>query len=313
MEHFKKLIDDSSFQLYNYDSLKIGCLLGEGASAKVYSTYFNGKEYAAKIYKNNEYEGFYDDLSYELKIAKRLKNSKYSVNVHSIGYGFINNKFKIILFMDLLKSYGDLYDYIQNIATWRACYKVQNKLIPKPKTNYIYYNEDDKVYWCYELSKKQKVRITKMVLQSINELHLNGIIHGDIKTDNMILHYEYRKEIIKLIDFGMSYLSEGDECINMEYISGTHGYRAPEQDEFKISFSSDIYSMGVTIIEIWNGDIWKNGETFDDLRKEVLLGLDNIEKENKEFAILLKKCISYEYQKRPHISTVFQIFSKISF
>ena len=58
-----------------------------------------------------------------------------------------------------------------------------------------------------------------MVLQSINELHLNGIIHGDIKTDNMILHYEYRKEIIKLIDFGMSYLSEGDECINMEYIS----------------------------------------------------------------------------------------------
>ena len=187
MEHFKKSIENSQFQLYNYDSLNIGDLLGEGASAKVYSTYLNGKEYAAKVYKNSEYEGFYDDLLYELKIAKRLKNSKYSVNVHSVGYGFINNKFKVILFMDLLKSYGDLYDYIQKIATWNACYKIKDKLIPKPKTNYIYYNEDDKIYWCYELSKKQKIRITKMVLKAINELHLNGIIHGDIKTANVFL------------------------------------------------------------------------------------------------------------------------------
>ncbi len=102
-----------------------------------------------------------------------------------------------------------------------------------------------------------------MILQAIKELHSNGIIHGDIKTDNMVLHYEYKKEIIKLIDFGMSYLSDNNECIKMKYISGTHGYRAPEQDKFKISFSSDIYSMGVTIIELWNGDIWKNGETFE--------------------------------------------------
>ena len=129
----------------------------------------------------------------------------------------------------------------------------------------------------------------------------------------MALHYEYKKEIIKLIDFGMSYISDSNQLIDMKYISGTEGYRAPEQEEYKVNFSSDIYSMGITIIELWNGDIWKNGETFNELRKEALIGLQKIKNNHIDFAKLLKKCISYDYRKRPNIKVIIKQFSKIHF
>tara|TARA_Y100000590_G_scaffold446381_1_gene580026 strand:+ start:2218 stop:3159 length:942 start_codon:yes stop_codon:yes gene_type:complete len=313
MEQLKRVIDQSPFQLYRCDTLQYYSLLGEGASAKVYHVNFNNKEYAAKVYEDTEYVKFYDDFIYELNIAERLKDNKYCITVHCIGYTFENEKIKIILFMDLLRSYGDLYDYIQNIADWNPCYQIKGKLVPQPKTNYIYFNRNDNVYWCYRLSKVQKIRITKFILQAVNKLHSDGIIHGDIKTNNMALHYEYKKEIIKLIDFGMSYISKTNKLIIMDYKSGTPGYRAPEQEKYKINFSSDIYSVGVTIIELWNGDIWKNGNTFSELRKEVLEGLQKIKSNHKEFASLLRRCILYNHQERPDIKKVLQLYSNISF
>ena len=313
MEQFKRIIKNSPFPLYRCDTLQYDSLLGEGASAKVYRVNFNNKEYAAKVYENTFYSSFCDDIIYELKILKRLNNNPYCVEVDCIGYTFNNHVLKIIIFMELLKSYGDLYDYIQKIAKWQPCYQIKDKLFPQPNTNYIYFNEDEKIHWCYELSKKQKVRITKMILEAVNSIHSKNIIHGDIKTNNMALHYEYKKEIIKLIDFGMSYISDSNQLIDMKYISGTEGYRAPEQEEYKINFSSDIYSLGITIIELWNGDIWKNGETFNELRKEALIGLQKIKNNHIDFAKLLKKCISYDYRKRPNIKVIIKQFSKIHF
>ena len=75
--------------------------------------------------------------------------------------------------------------------------------------------------------------ITWSRVKALVSLHQVNIIHADLKTNNVILHYMDKKQIIKLIDFGMSYFSETDDLIDIEYKCGTMGYRAPEQEEYK--------------------------------------------------------------------------------
>ena len=128
------------------------------------------------------------------------------------------------------------------------------------------------------------------------------------------MKYGNKKQTIKLIDFGMSYFSEGQNLIDIEYICGTLGYRAPEQENNKkMNYKSDIYAMAVSIIELWNGDIWYEGNTFKECRKEVLRGLRTIEKQHSELGRLLRKSINLKHSKRPNskrfLSTLQNIIS----
>ena len=120
-----------------------------------------------------------------------------------------------------------------------------------------------------------------------------------------------KKQIIKLIDFGMSYFSETDDMIDIEYKCGTMGYRAPEQEEYKMNYQSDVYSLAVTVIEMWNGEIWIDGESFKECRKEVLSGLRKIEKYHTELGNLLRKCLNLDPKKRPILQKVLDSLEKI--
>lgn len=274
------------------EDIEYGKKLGEGGS-EVYIVDFKGKQYAGKIYGGTELE----EILYELRVAKKLETAKQCVQT----YGVIVTEENIIILMELLKSNGDLYDYTSNIADWTPCYMGKNSkiLVPKPKTDYVYFNREEDIYWCYELSEKQKMKITLSLAHAVKELHDHKIIHGDIKTNNMVLHYMEKKQIIKLIDFGMSYFSNTNKLIDIECKCGTMGYRAPEQENYQMNYKSDVYSMVATIVEVWNGDIWDEGDTFKECRNELLKGLRKIEKNHKQLGNLLRKGIHLNYQKRP--------------
>lgn len=297
------------FPTFDCKDIQYGKLLGEGGNANVYCVMVDGTKYAAKVYKNVSAS---DDLGYELDIAKCLKGTKYSVQVHGVGYIIQEDEIiDILLLMEYLVSHGDLYDYIQNVAKWTPLYRINNKYIPQSKNNYIYYNEENNIHWGYEMPELQKVRITRSMIKGIQELHSNKIIHGDIKTNNMVLQHKLKKQTIKLVDFGMAYSSETDDLIEIVYKCGTIGYRAPEQEEYTMCYRSDIYSMGITIIEVWNGDIWINKEDFKGCRREALTGLRKIEKNNKEFGKLLRDSISLNYKKRPTATKFLTRFNNI--
>jgi serine/threonine protein kinase len=286
--------------------IEYGVKLGEGLS-EVYKIKFREKSYAGKVYEDTELE----EIRYELEIAKRLEGVEQCVQT----YGVLVIDDKLILLIELLNSHGDLYDYISKKQRWTACYKRKRKntkqLIPKPKSHYLYYNEEEDIYWCYELSEKQKMKITLSLVKALSSLHHKNIIHGDLKTNNAILHYMDKKQIIKLIDFGMSYFSETDDMIDIEYKCGTMGYRAPEQEEYKMNYQSDVYSLAVTVIEMWNGEIWIDGESFKECRKEVLSGLRKIVKHHTELGNLLRKCLNLDPKKRPLLQKVLDSLEKI--
>ena len=88
----------------------------------------------------------------------------------------------------------------------------------------------------------------KQILAGLYDLHSNGIIHCDLKPKNILYTYQNNKTILKIIDFGLSYL------INFPYyharsIVGTHHYHPPEYRNHRsvgrITFNSDIYSLGI--------------------------------------------------------------------
>jgi serine/threonine protein kinase len=305
---------------FSFNDVKLGKKLGEGGNAVVYKGYFRGKEHAVKVYDSNKWcernnvglDDLFDSLTYEFKVAKLLESSLLSMKTYGYTYIVKDTGISFMVMMELLVSDGSLYEYLSGKAWWTACRMNDNGwILPMPKTNYVYHNEDEGIHWCYGMPMKHKLRITCGILKAVKELHENGVIHADIKTDNIILHYGVTNQVIKLIDFGMSNM---ETDIDMSCVCGTMGYCAPEQYNYQLSTKSDIYSTAVTIIEVWNGDIWYDeGADFDACRREVLNGLVTIKKGHPTFAVLLKRCLSLDDEQRPTAKELLSQFYKLKF
>ncbi|KAL4484602.1 hypothetical protein ABPG74_019779 [Tetrahymena malaccensis] len=114
------------------------------------------------------------------------------------------------------------------------------------------------------LSEKQKMQIAVQIIDVVNYLNQNGIVHRDIKLDN-ILYIQNESEVptIKLADFDQSrkmpydlYRIDGEltiEYFPVQGICGTFGYIAPEFfDNTLYTFECEIFSVGVCLALIDN-------------------------------------------------------------
>lgn len=77
------------------------------------------------------------------------------------------------------------------------------------------------------------------------------IIHRDLKPSNLIID---ESNYVRIIDFGAAKLDEGTVGYTMS-LRGTPDYCPPEQFELKAYPSSDIYSLGVTMVEMLIGEL----------------------------------------------------------
>ncbi|XP_048531591.1 mitogen-activated protein kinase kinase kinase 5-like isoform X3 [Triticum urartu] len=103
------------------------------------------------------------------------------------------------------------------------------------------------------LEWRKRYQIINGICQGLNYLHENRIVHLDLKPENVLLDDNM---VPKITDFGLSrYFEERQTSQSItSNISGTLGYIAPElYDGEKITIQSDIYSLGIIIIEILTG------------------------------------------------------------
>lgn len=116
-------------------------------------------------------------------------------------------------------------------------------------------------------SKKQKIELSHGILNAVAYLHHNGIIHRDIKCDNILLQDTENDSLFPvLIDFSLAKIVEPNKIIPGKRVAsapigetetthtpeiGTPTYRAPEViDKKEYSLPSDIWSLGVCCLEI---------------------------------------------------------------
>ncbi len=100
--------------------------------------------------------------------------------------------------------------------------------------------------------------IALQVVQTLEGLYHNRIIHKDIKPHNIIINPETKE--IKLIDFSISSLlpRENQEIQNPNVLEGTLAYMSPEQTgrmNRGIDYRTDFYSLGVTFYQLLTGQL----------------------------------------------------------
>lgn len=102
------------------------------------------------------------------------------------------------------------------------------------------------------------VGITCQILESLSEAHAKGIIHRDIKPDNVLLTATATgDELAKVTDFGIAKVVSGEEHTNLTtagMVVGTPRYLSPEQIRGQTPDArSDLYSLGVVLYEMLAG------------------------------------------------------------
>jgi serine/threonine protein kinase len=191
--------------------------LGSGAFGIVFLIHIKGKKYALKIVNKKRFKNP-DAIKREVNIIQKIIQSypQCKKENHLLCYKYIYEDERNIYFISDLMD-GELFDYIQSKSFLRLdnCEKVN-------------------VIW----------KITTEIIKGLESLHRIGIVHRDIKMENIL--FKKSKEGIQfaIADFGLGCMI--DEC---SWGSGTYPYLPPQSifDKKSQTFRDDYYGLGVVL------------------------------------------------------------------
>jgi serine/threonine-protein kinase len=112
------------------------------------------------------------------------------------------------------------------------------------------------------------VDIVRQIGDALNAAHAQGVIHRDLKSDNIMLLDTMTGDHAKVLDFGIAKINEPEGVTDTNLtapnlVVGTPQYMSPEQcaQEGEIDSRSDIYSLGVILYEMLVGHVPFSGES----------------------------------------------------
>ncbi|MDP3025175.1 MAG: serine/threonine-protein kinase [candidate division Zixibacteria bacterium] len=107
-------------------------------------------------------------------------------------------------------------------------------------------------------SIKRILDIAIQVSEGLNAAHRKGIVHRDIKSDNIMVTQDGQ---VKIMDFGLARLEGVDHLTETGSTLGTAAYMSPEQAQGEeVDQRSDIFSFGVVLYELLTGRLPFRGE-----------------------------------------------------
>src|SRR5438874_3540995 len=185
-----------------------------------------------------------------------------------------------------------LSERIANDPEWKARFMREARTIaqmnhPNIATIYSIEQEADKLFIVMELvegeslgtilargplTPREAVRIMRQVGEALAEAHDKGVVHRDVKPDNIIVG----KRAVKVLDFGIAkqVVSTGDAptLTQAGLIVGTPFYMSPEQALGRtVDTRSDLFSVGVVLYELLTGKRPFEGESVTETMMNIIM------------------------------------------
>jgi hypothetical protein len=109
------------------------------------------------------------------------------------------------------------------------------------------------------LSLMQAYDIASQICEGLDAAHRQGVIHRDLKSQNIIINPSNQ---IKIIDFGLAHTAHFQGMTATGLIMGTPEYMSPEQvSGKKVDERADIYSLGIILYELFTGRVPFSGDS----------------------------------------------------
>jgi serine/threonine protein kinase len=124
------------------------------------------------------------------------------------------------------------------------------------------------------LPPERVVPICLQILDALVVLHGRGVIHRDIKTQNIYLVPSPEGDKVKLLDLGFAKVEDELKLTSKNHVLGTPFYISPEQylDPSAVDARADLFSLGIVMFELLTGEWPYTWETKRDLLGKVMKG-----------------------------------------
>jgi tRNA A-37 threonylcarbamoyl transferase component Bud32 len=160
------------------------------------------------------------------------------------------------------------------------------------------------------LEESRSIRIARQVASALGAAHEKGIVHRDIKPENVFLRHRHGRDVVKVVDFGISKTLNKPEqdggvsprLTQTGMVLGTPLYMSPEQargDEDP-DHRIDVYSLGVIMYEMATGEVPFRGGNYLNIVSQVISAEPTTPRElNPEVSIDFEAVILKALEKEP--------------
>lgn len=255
-----------------FSDIKMECLLGKGGFGSVHRAIWQGTPVAIKILEDCGRP--MAEVIQEAKIGQRLRHLNLVETIAS-GVDYRDNGEKFTWIMMELCNKGTLWQTIE--------------------CGYFHDSPD-----CIDM--KKYLRTANHIVDGIKYMHESNVLHGDLNCNNILMSDEITA---KISDLGLSRVFAGHTLATDTY--GTISHQPPELlSTGQLSFSSDIYSFGVILYEMFVGERAYHGLRVATIMSQKLEGhvLELPPAANKSLRALINACLAQEHRSRPTLPEI---------
>ncbi|KAK8898306.1 hypothetical protein M9Y10_000589 [Tritrichomonas musculus] len=271
--------------------------LGGGATSEVFKVIDKrtGEVMCKKVIKEVSDEAAFKTLQNSLRELETVCKIEHPCICESLGY----NMQEPVQQARNKKDDDDEYDYEYKEKVKKTTIALFFELLPFSVKEVI-----EKGL----MSNTLKVRIAVEVAFGMSHVHRLGMMHRDLKLENIMMNSVFES---KIIDFGLVHVSDIESSLTKGV--GTLAYMSPEMvNEEEYNNKTDVYSYGIVLLALFTGRLPK--QSVRDKMNKVDMKYPSASSKISEICIdLIKRCTSFKASLRPTFDEIIEYMFSNSF